>query len=90
MLNSKAVLNIQRALGDLAVEWRSLSGSGERAKEIIDQYNQLLNLLLDWGWDAYIDGLDPDCMLPDRLMPRRFLIAAKDSIPPDHEGSKQA
>jgi hypothetical protein len=84
MLNHKAVLNIQRALGDLSDEWRSLQGSGERSEEIIHQYNQLLNTLLDWGWDAYIDGLDPDCMLPDRLMTKRYLIAAKDPIPLDH------
>jgi hypothetical protein len=86
MLNHKAVLNIQRALGDLSGEWRGLQGSGERAEEIIRQYNQLLNALLDWEWDAYLDGLDPDCMLPDRLMSRRYLIAVKDPIPPDHAG----
>jgi muramidase (phage lysozyme) len=86
MLNEKAASHIEHALCYLSGEWRSLTGVEKRAEEITRQYNQLLNILLDLGWDAYADDLDITCMLPEELMSKRYLVAAKREIPPNHAG----
>ncbi len=86
MLNEKAASHIEHALCYLSGEWRSLKGVGIRAEEIVHQYNQLLRILMDLGWDAYVDGMDVTCMLPDELMSKRYLVAAKEEIPPNHAG----
>lgn len=86
MLNEKAVHNLQCALCDLASEWRGLKSGEPREEEIVRQYNQLLHVLLDWGWDAYLDTPEPVCELPNELMSKRYLIAAQWDIPLNHKG----
>ena len=86
MLNVKAVHHKQCALCDLASEWRGLKGGESREDEIVLQYNQLLRILLDWGWDACLDTPEPACELPHELMSKRYLIAAQWDIPPNHKG----
>lgn len=84
MLNEEVASKIANALGILAERWREIDESDE-SKEIERQYNILINALLDCGFDPYRDYLDLMEMLPARLMPKRYLIAAKEPIPPDHK-----
>lgn len=86
MLNQEAVSKVTDALFILTCEWGGLKRESERAKEIVSQYNRLMDALLDWGFDPYVDYLDVAAMLPDKYMSKRYLIAIKDPIPPDHEG----
>lgn len=86
MLNEKAIHNLQCALCDLSSEWRGLKGGEPREEEIVHQYNQLLHVLLDWGWNPCIDTLEFACMLPDEFMSKRYLIAFQWDIPPNHRG----
>ncbi len=88
MLNKDVTSKVQDALYALIKEWGDLKVDGEenakRNKEIVRQYNQLMDFLLDWGFDPYRDYLDVTEMLPDTLMSKRYLIAAKQEIPPNH------
>lgn len=86
MSSKKTIWYLESALCELISEWAQSRNDKERSEEVIRQYNQLINLMMDWGWNPYVDGLDVTSELPDELMSKRYLLAIKSKIPLNHKG----
>jgi hypothetical protein len=56
---------LERQLAKLAAKWR-----GTKSAKIIEQYHDVMNTLMELGWD---DTLDMDAELPEEHMPKQYI-----------------